>query len=97
MASLREIVEIAQKRNLAMHVAVLPHTWNFVDQHAIFEKFERFYKENNITVINLLETFIADKVPEKSLRLNLLDSHPNEKYYALLVDYLAPHVVRIIN
>jgi hypothetical protein len=87
-AALKRIAHTARERDLPLAVAVLPHTWNFERQRELFGRVERLCRDQNLLCLNLLEPFIARRVPEASLRLNPLDSHPNEKYNAVVAEVL---------
>lgn len=96
LLALESIRDFATKNKLKMIAALLPTTWSFEKQRGIFDRIEDYCKEINIHAINLLEPFIESKTREKDLRLNLLDSHPNEKYNRLVAKYLAPHIAAMI-
>lgn len=91
-AALKRIADIAREHRLALSVAVLPHTWNFEKQRDVFGRIERICREQKLPCLNLLERFIAARVPEPTLRLNAVDSHPNEKYNAIVAELLAAHL-----
>jgi hypothetical protein len=100
-AALQRIAQTARERRLPLALAVLPHTFNFTHQREVFGRIERFCREQQLPCLNLLESFIARQVPEAELRLNVLDSHPNEKYNAIvasvLSSQLAPVLTALIN
>jgi hypothetical protein len=87
-AALQRIAQTARERKLPLAVAVLPHTFNFIRQREEFGRIQRFCREQQLPCLNLLESFIARQVPEGQLRLNVLDSHPNEKYNAIVANVL---------
>lgn len=92
IAALQRIARISREHGLALNVAVLPHTFNFEKQRSEFTRIERMCREQGLSCLNLLEPFIAARVPEPTLRLNALDSHPNERYNALVAELLAAHL-----
>ena len=91
-AALGAIALAARERNIPLAVALLPHTFHFENQRALFGRVARFCGEQDIHCISLLEPFAAAGVPEASLRLNPLDAHPNEKYNAVIAEHLAAYL-----
>jgi lysophospholipase L1-like esterase len=96
IAALQTIARITRERGIPLVIALLPATWHFEGQRELFNRVERHCKERELNCINLLERFIASKVPESKLRLNLLDAHPNETYNALVADFLAPSLASLL-
>lgn len=88
-AALERIARTARERKLPLAVAMLPHTFNFTRQREVFGRIERFCRVQQLACLNLLESFIARQVPEGQLRLNVLDSHPNEKYNAIVASVVS--------
>jgi hypothetical protein len=95
-AALKRIARSARERDLLFAVAILPHTWNFTKQREVFGRIERMCREQELPCLNLLEAFIARQVPEAQLRLNQLDSHPNEKYNAIVAEVLAGELSSVL-
>lgn len=96
-AALKAIAAHAAQRNLPLHVALLPHTWNLEKQRELFGRVERLCRQHEIDCLNLLEPFIAAGIAESSLRLNVLDAHPNERYNALVAEQLAADLERFLS
>ncbi|HYD58218.1 MAG TPA: SGNH/GDSL hydrolase family protein [Burkholderiales bacterium] len=89
IAALGRIAEAARERKLPLLVATLPHTWNFTSQRPMHDRVQRYCAEHAIPCFNALEAFIAARVKEAALRLNPLDSHPNEAYNLIAARALA--------
>jgi hypothetical protein len=70
-------------------VALLPNTDTFEQQRQEFSAFVELCETHNWRCSNLLDRFIATGVSPRSLRLNLIDGHPNEAYNALVAGFLA--------
>lgn len=96
VAALQTIADIARRQELALAVAVLPHTWHFDRQRPLFARVEKMCRERGLGCVNLLEPFIARRIEERTVRLNPLDAHPNEKYNAVVAEELAPHVAAVL-
>jgi hypothetical protein len=96
VAALQTIADIARRQELALAVAVLPHTWHFERQRPLFARVENMCRQHGLGCLNLLEPFIARRIEEPTLRLNRLDAHPNEKYNAVVAEELAPHVDAVL-
>jgi hypothetical protein len=88
-AALREIARVAAERGIGLTVALLPNTWRFERERALFARVEALCRELQVKCANLLERFIAARIAESSLRLNAIDSHPNARYQALVAAELA--------
>jgi lysophospholipase L1-like esterase len=95
-AALGEIGAIARRERLPLAVALLPHTWHFERQRPLFARVAGVCREQRVGCIDLLEPFIARRLDEASLRLNLLDAHPNAKYNAAVADELAPRLAEAL-
>lgn len=99
LAALQAIADRAKSRHLPLAVALLPGTWTFERQRGLFDRLRGHCQAHGLACLDLLEPFAATGVRESSLRLNVLDAHPNEAYNALaaanlapyLLPYLAPH------
>jgi hypothetical protein len=96
-AALKAIAALAAQRKLPLHVALLPHTWNLEKQRELFGRVERLCRQHEIYCLNLLEPFIAAGIAESSLRLNVLDAHPNERYNARVAEELAADLERFLS
>ena len=94
--ALDRIVRTARGRNIEVMVALLPNTDNLSAQKAEFAPFEAACEANGWPCLNLLDRFIDSGVDPNTLRLNLLDFHPNNEYNAriaaLLVDDVAARI-----
>jgi len=91
-AALEAIALAARERNIPLAVALLPHTFHFESQRALFDRVARFCSEQDLSCVSLLEPFVSGGIPESSLRLNPLDAHPNEKYNAVVAEHLAAYL-----
>jgi hypothetical protein len=95
-AALRQIAGIARREKLPLAVALLPHTWHFERQRALFARVGELCARLELACIDLLEPFAARRVEEASLRLNPLDAHPNAAYNALVAQELNPYFSRVL-
>ena len=82
--ALRRIAVLAAAQGIRMAVALLPNTWHFERQRPLFARVEALCGELELKCTNLLERFIAAGIPESTLRLNAIDSHPNARYQAFV-------------
>jgi lysophospholipase L1-like esterase len=89
IAALERIAATAKKAGLPVLVTALPHTWHFAHQRALDFRVLRFCEERDIPTVKMLDAFIEAGVRESTLRLNPLDSHPNEAYNLLVARVLA--------
>ncbi len=87
--ALKGIAATARAAGVPFAVAVLPGTGDFPGQRELFARIKRFCHEADFACLDLLEPFIARQEPEGQLRLNPLDSHPNERYHAVVAAALA--------
>lgn len=94
LEALKAIAAIARERKLALEVVLLPHTWNFEKQRALFDKVQDECAVLALECRSLLDAFIASGVKESALRLNPLDAHPNERYNAIVAEALASVIER---
>lgn len=94
IAALREIALVARERNLPLEVAVLPNTWSFERERPLFARVEAICRGVELACLNLLERFVAADISESTLRLNAIDSHPNERYNAFVAVQLGEHLSR---
>lgn len=95
-AALGEIAAIARRENLPLAVALLPHTWHFERQRALFARVGELCRRLELGCIDLLEPFIARRLEEASLRLNALDAHANGRYNAVIAEELKPYFSRAL-
>jgi lysophospholipase L1-like esterase len=96
-AALGAIAEMARSRNIPLAVTALPSTWGLPRQRELFRRVEGQCRQLEVPCLTLLEPLIASGVDESSLRLNVLDAHPNEKYNALVAEQLAPFIAKLLN
>ena len=89
LAALERLVDTAATRGLTVVVALLPNTDSFEQQRGNFSTFADLCELRGWRCSNLLERFIATGVAPRSLRLNLIDGHPNEAYNALVARFLS--------
>jgi lysophospholipase L1-like esterase len=96
VAALRAIAAMTESRGIRLKVAILPHTWNFEKQRPLFAQVLKECAAIGLTCRDLLESFIARRLPEPSLRLNPLDAHPNERYNAVVAEELAASLKSLV-
>ncbi len=89
LEALENLVDASTARGLPVLVALLPNTDTFEQQRQEFSAFVELCETHNWRCSNLLDRFIATGVSPRSLRLNLIDGHPNEAYNALVAGFLA--------
>lgn len=89
IGALARIAETTKARKIPLLVTALPHTWNFRSEAALHDKVYRFCAERDIPTFDMLRAFMASGVKESALRLNPLDSHPNETYNRVAARALA--------
>jgi lysophospholipase L1-like esterase len=87
--ALGRIADKAKAARLPVLVTALPHTWHFSAERALHDRVYRYCEERNIPALDMLQAFVATGVKESSLRLNPLDSHPNEAYNLIAARALA--------
>ena len=96
VAALQAIADIARREQLPLEVALLPHTWNFERERALFARVNDVCRGQQLACVDLRAAFAARRLDEASLRLNLLDAHPNENYNAAVAEELAPRLARLV-
>jgi hypothetical protein len=96
LEALERLVDFAAARGLPVLVALLPNTTSFEQQRQDFAAFVNLCETRNWQCTNLLDRFIATGVSPRSLRLNLIDGHPNEVYNALVAQFLAEDLAAMI-
>jgi|GEM_PF-5708741 len=96
LSALARIIETARDKDLPLIISLLPDTWSYKSQHKSINRIKAFLAKYNSEPVVLLYPFIESGVKEKDLRVNLLDSHPNVQYNALVAKYLAPYVIKKI-
>ncbi len=96
-AALGRIIKISHEKNIAIVVALLPHTWGFESQFELTDRIKAFLVDYDTEPVILLYPFIESGVEEPDLRVNLLDSHPNNQYHDLVAKHLAPYLAQIIS
>lgn len=92
ISALQRIATAARARGIAVAVTALPHTYNFDRQRALNDRVLRYCALQGIPAFDMLRAFTAGGVREASLRLNAIDSHPNEAYNALVAQHLAGYL-----
>jgi hypothetical protein len=88
IAALGRIGERARAERIPLVVTALPHTFHFTRQRELQGRLFRYCTQHGMDTANILEGFIASGVEESSLRLNPLDSHPNDAYNELAAQLL---------
>ena len=96
-AALRAIAALARERDIDIAAVLLPHTWHFERQGGKFARVEALCADAGLRCLNLLEAFRSQAIPESALRLNVLDSHPNERYNAFVAERLAPWLGALVD
>jgi hypothetical protein len=96
LEALARIVDSATARGLAVVVALLPNTDTFESQRQDFAAFLDLCETRDWRCSNLLDRFIATGVSPRSLRLNLIDGHPNEDYNSLVARFLAEDLLAML-
>ena len=96
VAALQAIADIARREKLPLEVALLPHTWNFERERGLFARVNEVCLRQQLACADLRAAFAARRLDEASLRLNLLDAHPNENYNAAVAAELAPRLARLL-
>jgi hypothetical protein len=96
LEALERLVDSATARGLGVVVALLPNTDAFEQQRQNFSAFVNLCEARAWRCSNLLERFIATGVSPRSLRLNLIDGHPNEAYNALVAQFLAEDLLAML-
>lgn len=97
LSALEEISTISKKNNIIMATAILPNTGGFSKQREIVERLKEFCSKRGILTIDLYESFIENGIKGSDLVLNLIDSHPNEKYNELVANIMLPSIVKLIS
>ena len=95
LGALQAIAQMARSIQSRLAVAILPSTWHFDRQQAVFDRVLGFCDRHALSCLDLLRPFMQAKVSASSLRLNALDAHPNEEYNALVARHLTPYLARI--
>lgn len=96
VAALRAILDLARRRGVPVAAALLPQAWHFERQRPVFTQVEAVCREHDLPCLNLLDAFVARNTEASSLRLNALDSHPNEKYHVVVAQELTPYFSRLL-
>lgn len=96
LEALERLVDSATARGLPVVVALLPNTDTFEQQRQDFSGFVNLCETRHWRCSNLLDRFIATGVSPRSLRLNLIDGHPNEAYNALVAQFLAEDLLPLL-
>lgn len=98
LSALQRIMSKAAAAGVPVIIAILPNTDTFDAQEHDLAPLLRLCKEEHWYCINLIEQFSASTVTPGSLRLNALDSHPNELYNSMVAEFLSeslrPFVVK---
>jgi lysophospholipase L1-like esterase len=97
--ALTRMAEFAKAHGLPLMIVLLPNTDDFDVQRQQTAPFEEHCRAHELNCLTLLNQFKASGHTPKSMRLNLLDNHPNELYNALVARYvgewIAPVVARL--
>lgn len=93
LAALERLVKRGEDNHVPVVVALLPNTDTYAAQRGDFEPFETLCAARGWRCVNLLDRFNASGADPESLRLNLLDFHPNDAYHQLVASGLADALV----
>jgi hypothetical protein len=96
LAALERVVDRATRQGLEVVVALLPNTDTYEDQRSDFSPFVELCQTRGWRCSNLLDRFAAEAPPPKSLRLNVIDAHPNDAYNALIAQFLAEDLLPVV-
>lgn len=96
LAALRRTVDKAEAAGVPAIVALLPNTDIYEAQRGDFAPFVELCTAQRWQCLNLLDRFAASGEDPSSLRLNLLDPHPNERYNALVGKFLGEDLLRAL-
>jgi len=96
--AVRLMTDRAAELDIPFIVVLLPPNWNYVDHRKFFSKVrsEIGCESKQFKCVDALEAFIASGNTDKSYWINLLDSHPNARYHALVTEVLAPYVLELV-
>jgi len=93
IGALQKIAAMARERKVPLGVLLLPHTLGFETQRTVyFAPVKAFCEAEQLNCFDLLEQFRTLGVRDGALRLNAVDSHPNEQYNRLIADEHVPYV-----
>ena len=87
-AALRAILANAKRRGVPVAAVVLPQNWDYDKQRPAFAKVAAVCRAHGLPCLDLLERFSAHRMDPRALRLNALDTHPNENYNAAVAEAL---------
>ena len=77
---------LAERKRAKLLFVIFPVLYDLDDDYClrdIDDAVSDFLKENEIPVHSLLKDFIAYEGTEESLRVSILDAHPNEKAHEI--------------
>jgi hypothetical protein len=97
LAALERIVATSNAAGLGAVVVLLPNTDVFAQQRGDFAPFEALCQAHQWHCLNLLDRFIASGERPSSLRLNVLDPHPNDRYNALVAGFMSEALAPMID
>lgn len=83
-AALLRIAALAREHKIPLRVCLLPHPSAFAEQQSRHALVAAFCQQNGIRATDTLPDFIKSGRSPMSLRLNLVDSHPNAAYHAIV-------------
>jgi len=96
LLALEHLVEDATRHRLPVLVVLLPNTDDFESQRGSFAPFVELCQLRRWTCSNLIDRFIGSGAAPRSLRLNLLDSHPNEAYNEMVAEFVAADLAPLV-
>jgi len=85
-SALLRIAARTRERGIPFRVCLLPHPSNFAKQTAHHETVARFCREHEIAATDVLPRLIATGKSPRAFRINLIDSHPNAAYNAVVAE-----------
>lgn len=90
VVALQAIDLAARMHDVPVAVALLPSTWHFERQREMFSRILGYCRTHGLACTDLLAPFAASGIDTAALRLNAIDAHPNERYNAMVAEYLTP-------
>ena len=90
--ALKSTSKIAKKEGIPFLVFLLPQASKFFNQKKRHDKIRGLCEQMGIECIDMLNEFIKSGIPPQKLRLNIIDSHPNEKYHKIVASRLTEYM-----
>ena len=97
VAALKSIIHTLQDEKIPLLIVTLPATLDFKSIKKYDDIVKNLCEENNVTVISLVDTFIESGLSPSKFRLNIIDSHPNDKYNRIVGNTIAEYFENKLN